>query len=338
MMKNKTKMKKIIFISGAVIILSAAMVFAYMNSGNVVDTEEVKTGKLIQLVKDNGVVEAEGTITLTAKVSMEITKVHAKDGDFVNKGDIILSNNDTTAKLDISVLKAQASGVAAQAANANAIAKNSRTLLEAGAISQAEYNAAKATASQLNSQLASLNYSIQSFKQGSGVGGLISPVSGYITELYAKEGENISPGLKIVEISPLETFYITLNLIPEDAVKVKIGNPVTLRQDEIILSDACIEVRTAVPKGFERLLLGNNVDVEIQTALLENVLRASSKSIFEKEGLQYVYTVEAEKAKLTQVETGLEGEEYTEITKGLKAGDVLIVSPGNNITDGVKIK
>src|SRR5665648_205989 len=360
MMKNKTKMKKIIFISGAVIILSAAMVFAYMNSGNVVDTEEVKTGKLIQLVKDNGVVEAEGTITLTAKVSMEITKVHAKDGDFVNKGDIILSNNDTTAKLDISVLKAQASGVAAQAANANAIAKNSRTLLEAGAISQAEYNAAKATASQLNSQLASLNYSIQSFKQGSGVGGLISPVSGYITELYAKEGENISPGLKIVEISPLETFYITLNLIPEDAVKVKIGNPVTLRQDEIILSDACkvgriskkaketiseigigqkrVEVRIAVPKGVEGLLLGNNVDVEIQTALLENVLRASSKSIFEKEGLQYVYTVEAEKAKLTQVETGLEGEEYTEITKGLKAGDVLIVSPGNNITDGVKIK
>src|SRR5665648_54109 len=200
MMKNKTKMKKIIFISGAVIILSAAMVFAYMNSGNVVD---------------------------------------AKEGDFVNKGEIILSKNDTTAKLDINVLRAHASGVAAQAANANSIANNSRTLFEAGAISQAEYNATKATASQLNSQLTSLNYSIQSFKQGSGVGGLASPVSGYITELYSKEGETVLPGLNIVEISPLEIFYITLNLIPEDVVKVKIGNPVTIKQDEIILSDAC---------------------------------------------------------------------------------------------------
>src|SRR5665647_320819 len=359
-MNNKLKLKKIIFISGAVIILSAVMVFAYMNSGTVVDTEEVKTGELAQLVKDNGVVEAEGTITLTAKASMEITKVYAKEGDFVNKGDIILSNNDTTANLDINVLKAQAAGVAAQAANANSIANNSRTLFEAGAISQAEYNATKATASQLNSQLTSLNYSIQSFKQGSGVGGLASPVSGYITELYSKEGETVLPGLNIVEISPLEAFYITLNLIPEDAMKVKIGNPVTIRQNEIILSDACkveriskkaketisdlgigqkrVEVRISVHKGVEGLILGNNVDVEIQTALLEDVLRASSKAVFEKEGLKYVYIIDANKAKITQVETGLEGEEYTEITKGLKTGDVLVISPGNNITDGARIK
>ena len=360
MMKNKRKMKKIILITGAVIIASAAMAFAYMNSGTVVDREEVKTGDLVQLIKDNGVVEAEGTITLTAKTSMEITKVYAKEGDFVNKGDIILSNNDTTANLDISVLKAQAAGVSAQAANANSIANNSKSLFEAGAISQAEYNAAKATASQLTSQLASLNYSIQSFKQGAGIGGLASPVSGYITELYANEGETVSPGLNIVEISPLETLYITLNLIPEDALKVKIGNPVKILQDEIMISNACkveriskkaketisdigigqkrVEVRISVPKDVEGLLLGNNVDVEIQTALLENVLRISSKAVFEKEGLQYVYTVIDEKAKLTQVETGVEGEEYTEITKGLKVGDVLILSPGNNITDGTKIK
>src|SRR5665647_2736088 len=111
-MNNKPKIKKIVFITGAVIILSAVMVFAYMNSGTVADIEEVKTGELAQLVKDNGVVEAEGTITLTAKVSMEITKVYAKEGDFVNKGNIILSHNDTTANLDIHVLQAQAAGEA----------------------------------------------------------------------------------------------------------------------------------------------------------------------------------------------------------------------------------
>jgi len=80
------------------------------------------------------------------------------------------------------------------------------------------------------------------------------------------------------------------------------------------------------------------VDVDIQTAMLENVLRIPSKAIFEKEGLQYVYVVDADKAKLVQVETGLEGEDYTEITKGLKAGITLIISPGNNVTDGAKVK
>ena len=360
MMKIKISKKKIVIISGIIIILFAAVAYTYLNAGETVDTEKVTTGELVQFVTDNGVVEAEGTITLTAKVSMEITKLYAKEGDYVNKGDILLSNNDTTANLDINVLKAQASGVAAQASNANSIAKNSKTLLQAGAISQAEYNAAQATASQFNSQLASLNYSIQSFKQGSGVGGLISPISGYITELYANEGETVAPGLNIVEISPLETFYITLNLIPEDAMKVQVGNPVTIKQNDVIISNSCkveriskkaketisdigigqkrVEIRIAVPKDIKGLLLGNNVDVEIQTALLKNVLRVSSKAIFEKEGLQYVYIIDADKAKLTKIETGIKGENYTEITNGVKEGDMVILSPSNKITDGVQTR
>jgi HlyD family secretion protein len=359
-MKINLSKRKIFILAGVIIILSAAMVFTYLNSGETVDTEIASTGELVQLVTDNGVVEAEGTITLTAKVSMEITKVFANEGDFVDKGDIILSNNDSSANLDIDSLKAQASGVAAQTSNANSIAKNSKILLEEGAMSQAEYNAVQATASQLNSQLASLNYSIQSYKQGSGVGGLISPISGYITELYAKEGETVSPGLNIVEISPLETYYITLNLIPEDAMKVQVGNPVTIKQNEIILSNECkveriskkakeiisdigigqkrVEIRIAVPKDITGLLLGNNVDVEIQSALLKNVLRVSTKAIFEKDGFQYVYTIEDDKAKLTKIETGIKGDNFTEITNGIEEGDVVILSPSNKITDGVQTK
>lgn len=359
-MKAKSSKGKIIIAAISVLVLLGAGAFVYLSSGQTADTEKARIGTIIQIVTDNGVIESEGTITVAAKSSMEITRVYAKEGDYVKAGDAILSNNDKTTSLDISSLKAQATGIAAQASNANKIAANSKALLDAGAISQAEYNSARAAASQLNAQLASLNYSIESFRQGAGVGGLTSPISGYITELYAKEGETIPAGGNVVEISPLKKFSIVLNLIPEDAGKVAVGDQVTIRQDDVVLSNSCkveriskkakevlsdigigqkrIEVIISVPESVQGLILGNNVDAEIVTESLENKLMVSSESIFERENLKYVYTVRSGKAKLTEVKTGLEGDKYTEIVKGLSEGDVVILSPSNKITDGVKIQ
>lgn len=357
-MKRKLSKKIVIGFVGIVLLASAG--YYYMSAGEKVETTIAGIGDVAQIVSDNGVVEAEGTITLTAKTPVEITKIYADEGDYVEAGDLIFSNNDSTATLDIDSLRAQASGLAAQAANANTVAANSKTLYEAGAISQSEYTAAKSAAAQLNSQVASLNYSIESYRQGSGIGGLVSPISGYITEFYGNEGETISAGMNLVEISPLEKYYVTLNLIPDEANKVEVGNMVSLLQDELLISDACVveriskkakevvssigisqkrvEIVIAVPGEVEGLLLGDNIDVEITTALEEAVLTVPSKSIFEKEGKDCLYIVENGKAVLTSVEIGLEGEEYTQILDGIQKGAVVILSPGNSITDGSKVK
>lgn len=359
-MKTKSNKGKYLLIGIIVLLLAGSGGFVYLNSGESANTSKALIGTLIQTVSDNGVIESEGTIILPAKTTMEVTMVYVNEGDYVKAGDILLSNNDKTTSLDISSLRAQAAGIGAQAANANTVAANSKVLLEAGAISQAEYNGTRAAASQLNAQLASLNYSIESFRQGAGVGGLTTPVSGYITELFAKQGETISAGGSVVEISPLAKFTVVLNLIPEDAVKVNVGDQVTLKQDNIVLSTRCtveriskkakdvlsdmgvsqkrIEVIIGVPETAEGLILGNNVDTEILTESLKNKLMVPSEAIFEKENLKWVYLVKDGKARLTEIKTGVEGDKNTEIINGIKEGDVVILSPGNNITDGEKIK
>lgn len=353
------KKKAIISLFGFLLILSAGA-YSFISSGEAAETEKTIKANISEIVTDNGVVEAEGTITLTAKSPVEITKLYFSEGDYVNSGDVILSNNDTSAELDIESMKSQAAGISVQVASANDAVIKNKTLYEAGAISQFEYKASQTLAAQLSAQLSSLRYSIESYKSGSGIGGMISPISGYVTEIFADEGETVMPGMNVVEISPLDNYYIRLNLIPEEAVKVQVGNKVTLKKKDIVLIDNCqvksiskkakevissigisqkrMEVVISVPEEVKALILGDNVDVEITTDLRENVLAIPSKAVFEKEEKKYVYTVINGKAVATEVEIGLEGEDLTQVIKGLAEGDTVIVSPSNSISDGSKLK
>ena len=88
----------------------------------------------------------------------------------------------------------------------------------------------------------------------------------------------------------------------------------------------------------EPIRLGSDVDVAITVDRKADILRVPDLAIFEKAKKDYVYVIEGGKAVLREVKTGLEGEDYTEIVSGLSEGDAVIVSPGDDISDGVKVK
>ena len=68
------------------------------------------------------------------------------------------------------------------------------------------------------------------------------------------------------------------------------------------------------------------------------MLRVSDLAIFEKENKDCVYVIEDGIAVLREITTDLEGEDYTEVVSGLSEGEVLILSPNDDISDGVKVK
>ncbi|HYE68274.1 MAG TPA: hypothetical protein VEA58_06645, partial [Anaerovoracaceae bacterium] len=84
--------------------------------------------------------------------------------------------------------------------------------------------------------------------------------------------------------------------------------------------------------------LGSNLDVEIAVDKKENVLRIPDLAVFEKDRKNFVYVIEGGKALLREVKTGLEGEDYLEAVSGLAEGEVLILSPNDDISEGVRVK
>lgn len=354
------KGKKWIVITGTAVLAIAAIAVSTMNAGIAVESAAIDQGEVKKLLKETGSVESKSSITITAKNSIDIKGLTVEEGDNVKVGDTLMTSGGTSAVLDIKSQQAQLSGLQAQYSQARELANKNKSLYDQGALSYADYNASETAAKQLSAQIASLQYSIQSYAESSGTGGVVAAMDGVITGIFVKEGESVIAGTPLFEISNLEDVYVKTDFIAEDADLIREGYAVRIfnknagfddengivkkvfLKAEKKMSDLGVnQKRVTVEISFGSLSpmrLGSDVDVEITVDQKENVLRVPDLAVFEKDRKDCVYVIEGGKAVLREVETGLEGEDYIEVVSGLKKGDMVILSPGDDISDGVRVK
>jgi len=81
-----------------------------------------------------------------------------------------------------------------------------------------------------------------------------------------------------------------------------------------------------VPNPDGRLKSGMNCEVEIITKVLEDLLLVPDRAIVERSEKSYVFVVdENDKIELREIEVGETNFEFTEVTKGLEEGEMVIV-------------
>ena len=353
------KNKKPIIAIGIVVIIGA-LVATYISSGVPVDSSYVSEGTVTKLVSESGTVESRSSVRLNAKQSGEIKGMLVEEGDAVQKGDQLVTGDGTSADLDIKSLEAELRGVQAQYNQASDLAKKNKILYNQGAISGQEYQQAQTIANQLSAQVDALRYSIASYANSSGGTGLTAPIDGVITGIFAKEGESIIMGQPIIEISNLKDIYVAVDLIVGDADLVKENSKVRVFDKDSgfddsngkvskvhlkaqdYLSDLGItqkRVRVEIQLSQEKTpRLGSNVDIEIIVGQKLNVLRVPDTAIFQLQGVPHVYVVDNRKAILREVSLGLEGEAFVEIISGLELNEEVILSPGNDMGNNVRVK
>ena len=359
-MKKSIKKKWIIAITVLLVLIAASIGVLY-TGGIEADTVTADEGPVRKLIKETGTVESGSTIVVASNFSGEIKGVIVSEGDFVNAGDLLVTGDESVAQLDLKSLRAQLSGLEVSLGRAREAVRKNKTLYEQGALSREEYDASTAAERELAAQVSSLRYSIESFAKSSGATGVTAPMDGTITEVYAKEGEYTAVGAGLFEISDLEDLYIGVDLIAEDADKVEAGDSVLvyagdsgglpatgssvrrihLKAREELSGLGIIQKRVKVEIRMEpsiSLRLGSDVDIEIIVDEKENVLRVPVNAVFKLDGNHFVFVAEDGRARMRQVETGLEGDDHIEIISGLTKGELVIQSPGNEIEDGVRLK
>ena len=357
---NWKKNKKWFVIGLGVVLTAAAIAAGVMTGGVSVKTAVAEQGEVVKLLKESGTVESESTVIVAAKNAGEIKGLAVSEGDRVTAGDLLMTGEGTSAALDIKSRKAQLSGLQVQYNRAKELAAKNKNLYEQGALSYEDYQASSAEAKQLGSQVSSLQYSIKSAEESTGAAGVSAPIDGVITQVFVKEGETAAAGASLFEISNLNDTYVKVDLIAEDADQIKEGDPARVYNDDTGFSDDKAKVRKIYLKAQEKMSdlgvnqkrvtteiefsagevprLGSDVDVEITAAKKENVLRVSDLAVFELDRKKYVYVVTNGEAKLNAIETGLEGEDYIEVRSGLSAGETVIVSPGDEVSEGTRVK
>ena len=193
---------------------------------------------------------------------------------------------------------------------------------------------------------------------------LFSPINGRILQVF-QESETVLPaGAPIMEIGDVSSdLEVIVDLISSDAVKVSVGDSVTLRdwgQDNELLG----EVRQIDPFGVtktsalgieeqrvrveidlkspseERPGLGHGYRLEAAIVIWRNkdVVVVPTSSLFRSNNRWFVFQETNGVARLTPVEVGKSDGSSTEVVEGLSLGDRVVLYPSAAVEDGIKIE
>ncbi len=231
-------------------------------------------------------------------------------------------------------------------------------------ISQSAYNAVKNGLSanqraRYQADMAAIQAQIDQVRVNRERFSIVSPVKGVVTLKSIDAGDIVLPGSPLFEIDDPENLILSSELLVQDAARIIPGVGI-LAFDE----DAGVEITGKVskiePKAFSRLSdlgieqkrvrieispnkstaslrIGMELDLEVIEEQKENVLMLPDSAIFKMDEKAYVFLITGNVAKLTAIETGLEGKDTVEVVSGLKEGDQVVDAPGNELQDGAKV-
>lgn len=298
-----------------------------------------------------------------------VTKVAVKSGESVKAGQILVTLDSTL--VDAQVAQARASVEAAQTgvnsaqstlnelkrvqsvseANLSAFATSSGT----SGIRQAEGALAQSKAALKQAQEA---LKIAQVQQGQMI--YKSTLAGTVLEVNAQEG-NLSPVQQsLVLVADLAQMNVESRLNEVDAGKVRLGGKVTISSKLLgntpaqgtITEISHQAVTTPSVQGNSSptvgvtihldqmpagLKPGFTVNLQMIVATKEGVLAVPQEALFQEGKKNFVYLIQEGKLLKAEVTIGIGNNTHQEITSGLKAGDLVVRNPSNELAQGMAV-
>jgi HlyD family secretion protein len=250
-MSKKTKI--VLAILGAVVLGFVAMGFIKRKDKDIarVTTAKVEKIDLVSKVTANGKIQARRKVDLSALVMGQIVNLAAKEGDRVQKGQLLL-------QIDRAQLAAQTAGresalgamrsdlVAAQSAadQARYDYERARRNWEAKILSEAElqktksaYDTAQANLSAARQRLQESGANLAASRDSLSKTTVSAPIAGVVTYLPVKEGEVTvigtmnNPGTQLLTISDMSEVEAVMMVDETSVPDVKVGQKANLNID-----------------------------------------------------------------------------------------------------------
>ena len=249
-------------------VILALVVVAVVRGGNrelpVVSTDTVQARDIVERVSASGKIQPEIEVKITAEVNGQIVDLPVKEGDVVEKGDLLVQLNPdiyeaallraeaslNSARSNLASARAQvAQGEANQFAAAKAF-ERAQSLLASKVISQAEFDQNEASYLTANANLTGAKESVRSaeFAIRSGEASLqeardnlsrttlVAPQAGVVTALSKEVGESVqgngfTAGEIIMNVSDLSTMEVNVEVNESDIVRIHMDDEAEIEVD-----------------------------------------------------------------------------------------------------------
>lgn len=229
-----------------------------------VSTEEVERRDIVEIVTASGRIRPVTEVKISPDVSGEIILLNVKEGDFVERGQLLaIINPDlyesaldrvnaslNTSKANLANARARFSQAEAQLINQASSYNRSKQLHEQNAISDAEYDAARAqylvaqaeveAASQsvvaAEFQVKSAEAAVKEARESLQKTNIFSPMDGTISRLDVELGERVVgtsqfAGTEIMRIANLNQMEVLVSVNENDIIRVNEGDTAIIEVD-----------------------------------------------------------------------------------------------------------
>jgi len=404
MLKRKGRL---ILIGLTVVAAALVIVYTTRSSGVSAELAVVKRTGLRTVVRAEGQTRVEERYVFTAPVSGQLLRIDAQPGDSVRTGDVlfrILPPPDSeqslrVARARLEAARSQVMRMERMRDDARAAAEQAARTLErqrvlaaeeilspqeleqaelAAASARRQWDAAESAfrAAVADAQSAeALALADESERMQSGIS-VRAVEAGVLLSIRDRSGRVVAAGEPILETGNLERMEVVVDVLSEDAVQIRPGNPVALSGwgEEGVLE---ARVRYVEPAAFTkwsalgveeqrvnvvidlvstgapwadgpdeqpsapitgRLGDGYRVDADIEIWSSDDALTVPVSAVFREAGEWFVFAVVKDTAEKRSVSLGRRSSEAAVVLSGLQAGDVVIRYPTADIAPGVRIR
>ena len=246
---------------------------------------------------------------------------------------------------------ARAGGLSAQAleaATAEATVRDEEVRMAAAAVRRAQAEAAAARAA------------LQVGGEGAAVVAARSPVDAAVLRVVRESGGPVAAGAPLLEVGDPSRLEVVLDLPTPDAARVRAGQPATVagwgggaplravvrlvepsgytKTSPLGVEEQRVDVLLdPVGPGWEALGDGYTVDAQVVVAQVDGAVRVPASALFRSGDGWALYAVEGGRARRRGVAVAARGGGAAAIQGGVRPGDQVLLHPGEEVADGVRV-
>jgi membrane fusion protein, multidrug efflux system len=299
-------------------------------------TATVESTDLIVRRSYSGTVEGNRQATVYARIPETVQQVLVVKGDRVSRGDLLV-------RFDASGPNSSIRQARAIAEYARKRAERYQRLFEQGAVSelerdaiQTEYDVARSNHEAARDQIS-----------------VTTPIGGLVTEVYAREGRQLTIGQPLVQIAAIDTVRVLVDVSVYESAEIRESQPVVIRSEldtalsaEGVIAEVSrsadresrnVSVEILAENRGRKLLPGLFVraDIEIERRLgVRSVPRDAL--VFRQDGLG-LFVVRDSTAHFIPVTIGIESGDRVELIDGPETGMTVVTLGQNNLQDGTRV-
>lgn len=307
-----------------------------------------------------GNVQAYSTVTVKALIGGNLTHVNFKEGQFVNKGDLLFAIDSRPYEAQLKQAEANLAKDKAQAENARQEAKRYKELVANGYVAQEQYEQISANAEAMDATVLADESAVENARLQVEYCFIRSPIDGVTGNLLVHEGNLVKANdVSLVVINQVRPIYVAFSVpgpdLPaikqysaEGPLKVEVSatekEPVPVAGEMVFVDNAVdlqtgtIQLKGLFPNSTKALWPGQFVNVDLVLSHLDNAVVVPSQAVQAGQSGQYLFVIKADQTVETRpvVVSKSIGEESV-VEKGVEPGETVVVDGQVRLVPGAKV-